>query len=165
MKVIVIYKQDGTVQGEPAIKPRPLAHDEAVLRKLGVTHICASVNVPGPRAVQQISYTRTAHVNAFAIDNDDWQAFRTKIVSLLGFELWVGAPLPVLNLGPDCEFSAEAIADDLQKSACSHTVLVRELIGRPARFYQVGTNVTQDFIPERVNFVLENDAILKIWYG
>jgi len=45
-------------------------------------------------------------------------------------------------------------------------VLISELIGRPSRCYTVGDMVTEDFVEDRVNIVLEKDGrIHKIWFG
>lgn len=52
-------------------------------------------------------------------------------------------------------------SDVFPPSACAYPVLVRELLGHPCRLIAPGTVVTEDFRPERVNFVVDEQGVIK----
>lgn len=166
MRIVVIYKQDGTLQCMSEPKLIPLAHEEALLRQAGVQEICASGNVLGPRPVPSGCKLPTAQVNAFAISADDWQRLQESIVGTLGFQLWLGAPLPDLGWSSHCTVHPGPLPIALRDVTGSVPVLTRELLGRPCRCYRLGDSLAEDFIPERVNLEMDaDDRILRIWLG
>ena len=166
MEIVVIYKQDGTLQCQPDIRPRPLDHDEALLKQHGVREICASRNVPGPDLVPACCGCPTGQVNAFAISAQDWQELRDGIVGTLGFDLWVGAPFPALGWDEGCTIEPEPLPPAARATPGNAPVLVRELIGRLCRCYRRGSALTLDFRPERVNIEKDDDErIVRIWFG
>ncbi len=166
MDIVVIYKQDGTVQCHPEILPRTLSHDEANLRKIGVQNICASGNVLGPIMAPQWCGAPTSQVNAIAISDPDWQSLSHGIVGTLGFRLWIGAPVPQLDWTEESVSNAQPIPTAALMSVSMMPALIRDLIGRPVRCYAQGDSIEEDFVPDRVN--IEHDAakrISNIWFG
>ena len=166
MDIVLIYKQDDTVQCHPEIPPRALSHDEASLRKIGVQKICGRGNVPGPIVVTRVCGAPTSQVNALAVSHDDWQKLNSGIVGTLGFRLWIGAPLPQLDWTEECSCDVQPVPSSLLMSLPVNPVLIRELFGRPARCYKRGDPLTEDFVPDRVNIEKDDDgAITNIWFG
>ena len=166
MDVVVIYKQDDTIQCHPEVPPRALSDDEARLRRIGVQTICASGNVPGPVYVSRVCGAPTSQVNALAISEADWRALESGIAGTLGFKLWVGAPLPQLDWTEECSFGVGPVPRSVMMSMSVLPFLIRDLFGRPARCYTQGDPLTDDFVPERVNIEKDKDgAILNIWFG
>ncbi|WP_247996665.1 I78 family peptidase inhibitor [Brucella tritici] len=47
----------------------------------------------------------------------------------------------------------------------SHPTMISELLGRVARVYNEGDMVTFDYLPHRVNIVLDRGQISRIWFG
>ena len=166
VEIVVIYQQDGTLQCRTDPKPRPLEHDEALLKKHGVQTIYASGNVPGPNAVPARCGCPTAQVNAFAISGQDWDALQAGIVGTLGFELWVGAPLPDLGWPESCRLHPQPFPYATITLFGCNPVLIRDLIGLPCRCYRRGDPVTDDYRPERVNIEKDqDDRITRVWFG
>ncbi len=166
MEIVVIFRPDGTVQCDSSVRPVPLPHDEALLRKIGVKTICANGNVPGPLVVPACCGCPSGQVNAFAISFEDWETLQSGIVGTLGFALWAGAPLPDLGWADDCSLHPEPIPPSAVPSLFNGPVLIRDLIGRPCRCYRHGDALTRDYRPERVNIEKDDDdRITKIWLG
>lgn len=166
MKIVVIFKQDGTIQCNSRQPARPLAQDEADLRQAGVSKICGAANVPGPFQVPFGCFTPTGQVNAFAITEEDWRKLKTGIVGTLGFQLWTNTAVPSFETTKECTVSEDPASIGFLNPAGSQPILIRELIGRPLRSYEQGAMLTADFRPERVN--IEHDAaglITRIWFG
>ena len=166
MNIVIIYKQDGTIQCDPNQKPRPLAEDEQRLTSAGVGKIYGSGNVPGPNVVIQLCGLPTSQVNAFAISAADWGKLQSGIVGTLGFRLWVGAQLPKFAAEKNVEVEPGPVTTPMTGNIQAYPVLIRELIGRPVRCYREGDAVTMDFRPERVNIVTDAaSVIVDIYFG
>lgn len=166
MNIVVIYKQDGTIQCDPGHPARPLDEDRKRLTEAGVGKIYASGNVPGPDVVTRPCGMPTSQVNAFAISEADWRKLQSGIVGTLGFRLWVGAQLPEFVTKGDDEVAPAPTTAPMTGNIQAYPVLIRELIGRPVRCFREGDVVTQDFRPQRTNIVTDAaGVIVDIYFG
>lgn len=83
-----IYKQDGTLQCEPDVHPRPLQQDRETIEGLGITVIGDGQHITLPVVVVAMCHTPTAWANVFEISQTGLTREQLRELAGLGFQVW-----------------------------------------------------------------------------
>lgn len=167
MSTVWVIKDDGTRQCDDRNQGTPLDVMQKELEALGAK-VLHSEKRQDCRAINRVCGAPTGRVNAFEISERDWKTIEGSFVGPNGFRIWNcdGNKEAVIAMGGEVPWPLlHRLAASM--NAYSQPVLVRELIGRESRYYEDGSLITQDFRPDRVNFVTEksSNVIKEIWYG
>ena len=164
---ISIYKQDGTRQCEPDIKPRPLDVDAKVITSIGIHIIGNGKRERLPIFVPALCGSPTAWANVFAITVAGLTREKLFELSLLGFKLWEfsAAAYKALAGGEDPFPLSFPVAANLLPS--DHPDLIKDLVGYTVRVYKTGDVLTDDYIASRFNIETDPQThrIVRTWFG
>lgn len=149
MGTVWVYKLDGTLQCDQGLEIS-LEEMQKQLESIGARVLQAKKQM-SCNLFASVCGAPTGMANTYEISTEDWERIRRGFVGLLGFDLW-----PCESNPPSSKGRASASADP---------VLVRELIGREVRVYEVGDGLTDDYRRMRVNIELKDGTISDIWYG
>ncbi len=163
-RFVVVCVFDGTMacgSGEQ----RPLEDDAKMLMERGASKIYGMVNTAGPFAVCKACHIcPTGRVNAFAITREDWIKIESSFVGPAPFMLWSGAPYPdIIAVEP------ASAPDDTQpvvkmSSLAYGPVLIRDLIGYTVRILTPDSGGTTDYVPDRINFIVNHEGRIEDIY-
>jgi len=164
-----VYKQDGTIQCEPEIKPRPLQVDADAIKAIGIRVIGNGQRERLPIFVPALCGSPTAWANVFSIALDGVTRHQLFLLSGLGFRMWTFDPGPARKLaeaGDEDPFPLDLpIAANLL-GLDSNPDRIADLIGHTVRVYRTGDPITKDYRRDRVNFETDPSShrIVRYWF-
>ncbi|MBR1216755.1 hypothetical protein JQ557_02040 [Bradyrhizobium sp. U87765 SZCCT0131] len=165
-----VYKQDGTIQCEPEIKPRPLKVDADAIEAIGIRVIGGGQHERLPIFIPALCGSPTAWANVFSIALGGVTRQQLFQLSSLGFRMWSFAPERAANpalAGDEDPFPLDmAIAANLLGSD-PHPDRIADLIGHTVRVYRTGDPIPKDYRRDRVNFETDpgSHRIVRYWFG
>ncbi|MEW6641123.1 MAG: hypothetical protein AB1586_11510 [Pseudomonadota bacterium] len=164
-----VYKQDGTIQCEPEIKPRPLQVDADAIRAIGIRVIGGGQRERLPIFVPALCGSPTAWANVFSIDLNGVTRQQLFLLSAIGFRMWAFDPPARKSVAAGDE---DPFPHDLPVAANllgpdPHPDRIADLIGYTVRIYRTGDPITKDYRRDRVNIETNPDShrIVRYWFG
>jgi hypothetical protein len=169
---ITIYKQDGTRQCEPEIRPRPIDEDAGEITSLGVKIIGQGKHERLPIFVPALCGSPTAWANVFAIDRSGLTRHQLFLLSQHGFKVWSFESPPqadkaALAGGSDVPFPLDLPTAASLLAPEQHPDCIADLKGYLIRVYKTGDMITMDYRRDRVNFETNptTHRIVRSWFG
>lgn len=178
MANVFVYRLDDSQQCYPDHPSRSVDDDRKGLAKLiGDTEIIRGVKIRIPIVVSEVCGAPTGMGNVFEItEAGAFKLFRG-FIGPMGFKLWTWDP----PFSSDKTFSStrpvpwpwkDIDAGSLQNALAALTQVgaqptaLAEIIGRRVRIINEGDAVTMDWIPSRVNIVInDRSEISSIYFG
>ena len=185
MSDVWVYKEDGTKQCGWGTEIPIDKMEQELAGLIGPREILGREKRTLPLVFPEVCGAPTGKVNAYKITEAGAYKLFHGFVGPNGFKLWIWPPrqvgeLAVARGGDSVPFplsakdspGAETMKSSLTNMLASvnqagnQPVLVRDLIGHPARYYKHGDGLTMDYRPNRVNIEHdENNVIMRIWFG
>lgn len=165
-----VYKQDGTIQCEPEIKPRPLQVDADAIKAIGIRVIGGGQRERLPIFVPTLCGTPTGWANVFSIDLTGITRQQLFQLAALGFRMWAFDPAgarKAVKAGDEDPFPLDLPVAANLLGPDPNPDRLADLIGYVVRVYRTGDVLTDDYLRDRVNIETDPQShrMVRYWFG
>lgn len=178
MSNVFVYRLDQSQQCYPERGARSVEEDKAALAKLiGPSDILEGRKIRVPIRVFEVCGGPTGMGNVFEITEAGAYTLFRGFVGPMGFKLWTWAPPFVKDKALSEDHTIPWPWKDIDTGSLinalasltevgTQPIMLAEILGRRLRVIKEGDAVTMDWIPSRVNIVVNQESeISRIYFG